>query len=260
MSQGKTILASGVITGVLAIGIFVAFLFAFGDGGDDAPLGVTSGPPNEAVATSSDDPERPRSSTARTRPDFAITTDDLTAMTIDVATLARVNPRVASALVPRSDEPLFASPLAVGRERLLDDQIAGVAGWRVSFSVDGSPQPPVGHRGLFAMLTDVYLFQDDVRALAEFLGLTRDIGQPVDPLGTPASGAWDDAAIVQGSTPREGYTEFSTSVVVRVGPILAVAGVASNIPEDLRVEGVELARVLAERIRDRLTALGAFED
>lgn len=257
MRQRTTSLAAGAVAGALAVGAVAGLLLLPSDGDVTAPAApiVASGVPNDPESETPD-----RTTSPSTRPDFAITTDDLTAMVIDAATLVRLNPRVASALVPRSDEALFVSPLAVGRERLLDDQTAGVAGWRTSFSVDGSSQPPVGHQGLFAMVTDVYLFQDDIGALAEFFGLTRDIGRPVDPLGTPASGAWDDAAIVQGSTPREGYTEFSTSVVVRVGPVLAVAGLASTLPEDLRVEGVELARLLAERIRDRLTALDAFED
>ena len=238
MNQSKWMLAAGA-AGLLTAVIAAVVFFAIGDERDVA------------------EPPVANSTVQRPRDDFPITANDLEAMTLDETAIESVSARITDELIRAAfDGPINQSPLRTDRAR----RLGAVTGWTTPFGLEAfRADPPPGHAGLYGMITTVHLFKTDVLALEEFIELVTAGVEPIDRIGTSASGTWDDAGFFQSRVQREGYSEFSSVAMIRVGSVIGFVALVSNVDEVLREEATALARVLADRIRAVLTDLGAFE-
>ena len=195
MNYSKWMLAAGA-AGLLTAVIVAVVFFAIGD---------------ERDAT---EPPVANSTVQRPRDDFPITANDLEAMTLDEAAIESVSARITDELMGASGRPINQSPLRTDRAR----RLGAVTGWTTRFALDAlRADPPPDHAGLFGMVTEVHLFKTDLPALEEFIELVTPGVEPIDRFGTSASGTWDDAGFSQRRVQRNGYSEFSSVAMIRVG-------------------------------------------
>jgi DNA-binding CsgD family transcriptional regulator len=229
--------------------IVIAGVIALRGDSDAAPVASTI-PTVEATPTPTRD--LPPSGVPTAEPDtFEITPEDLRAMNLVEAQLLAVAPAPDPGATQFGEQVIHDFATDKGRKRSAGSDIVGNYRWLDLSREDG---------GTFLEASSkVTLYLSPTHALAEFAELIEASEQVitswevVDPPGAPASGVWDDAVRIN---ERAG----STIVLVRVGPVLGTVFVSRTDEVPTTEEATALARLLAERIRDRLTLLGAFED
>lgn len=245
------LLLGGGVAAVVVTVVVVAGVIALRGDGDTAPLAIDT-TTSEPTST----PDVPPHGVPTAAPDtFEITAEDLRAMNLsddELTTGAPVVLFTADTQTTRfSEQPRRRSPTGSDRVRSVGNETVG--NFRQLRLYEGEDDLRV------EVTSDVTLYLSPTHALAEFFERIEASEQiittweVIDPPGQPASGVWDDAVRIN---ERAG----STIVLVRVGPALGAVTAFRADQEPTTEEATALARLLAERMRNVLTALGAFED